>query len=45
MKFSIATLLANFSDDKLVAPKAVEKKLDCQDDKSIHKIQIALDAL
>ncbi len=45
MKFSIATLLANFSDDKLVAPKAVEKKLDCQDDKSIHKLQIALDAL
>ncbi|MDY7005515.1 MAG: ribonuclease R family protein [Cyanobacteriota bacterium] len=45
MKFSIATLLANFSEDKLVAPKAVEKKLDCQDDKSIHKLQIALDAL
>jgi len=45
MKFSIATLLANFSDDKLVAPKAVEKKLDCQDDKSIRKLQIALDAL
>lgn len=45
MKFSIATLLANFSEDKLVAPKAVEKKLDCQDNKSIHKLQIALDAL
>ncbi|MDJ0515313.1 MAG: ribonuclease R [Trichodesmium sp. MO_231.B1] len=45
MKFSIATLLANFSDDKLVAPKAVEKKLDCQDDQSIRKLQIALDAL
>ncbi len=45
MKFSIATLLANFSDDKLVAPKAVEKKLDCQDEQSIHKLQIALDAL
>ncbi|NEN93484.1 MAG: VacB/RNase II family 3'-5' exoribonuclease [Okeania sp. SIO3H1] len=45
MKFSIATLLANFSEDKLVAPKAVEKKLDCQDDQSIHKLQIALDAL
>ena len=45
MKFSIATLLANFSDDKLVAPKAVEKKLDCQDDRSIRKLQIALDAL
>ncbi|MDE5085308.1 MAG: ribonuclease R [Trichodesmium sp. St18_bin1] len=45
MKFSIATLLANFSDDKLVAPKAVEKKLDCHSDKSIRKLQIALDAL
>ncbi|MDE5096551.1 MAG: RNB domain-containing ribonuclease, partial [Trichodesmium sp. St11_bin5] len=45
MKFSIATLLANFSDDKLIAPKAVEKKLDCQDDQSIRKLQIALDAL
>ncbi|MDY6804289.1 MAG: ribonuclease R family protein [Cyanobacteriota bacterium] len=45
MKFSIATLLANFSDDKLVAPKALEKKLDCQDEGSIRKLQIALDAL
>ena len=45
MKFSIATLLANFSEDKLVAPKAVEKKLDCQDNQSINKLQIALDAL
>lgn len=45
MKFSIATLLANFSDDKLVAPKAVEKKLDCHSDQSIRKLQIALDAL
>ena len=45
MKFSIATLLANFSDDKLIAPKAVEKKLDCQDEQSIRKLQISLDAL
>ena len=45
MKFSIATLLANFSDDKLIAPKAVEKKLDCHNDQSIRKLQIALDAL
>jgi ribonuclease R len=45
MKFSIATLLANFSDDKLVAPKAVEKKLDCHSNQSIRKLQIALDAL
>jgi ribonuclease R len=45
MEFSIAALLANFTDDKLVAPKALEKKLDCQDDASIRKLQIALDAL
>lgn len=45
MKFSIATLLANFSDDKLVAPKVLEKKLNCNDDASIRRLQIALDAL
>jgi ribonuclease R len=45
MEFSIAALLANFTDDKLVAPKALEKKLDCQDDASIRKLQIALDGL
>lgn len=45
MEFSIAALLANFTDDKLVAPKALEKKLDCNDDASIQKLQIALDAL
>ncbi|MBM0740477.1 VacB/RNase II family 3'-5' exoribonuclease [Phormidium sp. CLA17] len=45
MDFSIAALLANFTDDKLVAPKALEKKLDCKDDISIRKLQIALDAL
>lgn len=45
MEFSIAALLANFTDDKLVAPKALEKKLDCSDDASIRKLQIALDAL
>ncbi|MDX2243942.1 MAG: ribonuclease R [Leptolyngbyaceae cyanobacterium bins.302] len=45
MEFSIAALLANFTDDKLVAPKALEKKLDCNDDTSIQKLQIALDAL
>jgi ribonuclease R len=31
MDFSIATLLANFIEDKLVAPKALEKKLNCED--------------
>ncbi|NJR65390.1 MAG: VacB/RNase II family 3'-5' exoribonuclease [Leptolyngbyaceae cyanobacterium CRU_2_3] len=45
MEFSIATLLANFADDKLVAPKALEKKLNCRDDLSLRKLQIALDAL
>lgn len=45
MEFSIATLLANFPDDKLVAPKALEKKLNCEDEASLRKLQIALDAL
>lgn len=44
MDFSIATLLAYFSDDKLVAPKALEKKL-APDEESLRKFQIALDAL
>jgi ribonuclease R len=45
MEFSIATLLTNFSDDKLVAPKVLEKKLNCDDDGSLRRLQIALDAL
>lgn len=45
MEFSIAALLANFPDDKLVAAKALEKKLGCQDEASLRKLQIALDAL
>ena len=45
MEFSIADLLANFIDDKLVAPKALEKKLECYDETSLRKLQIALDAL
>jgi len=45
MEFSVAALLANFTDDKLVAPKVLEKKLDYQDEQSIQKLQIALDAL
>lgn len=45
MEFSIATLLSNFADDKLVAPKVLEKKLGCFDDESLEKLQIALDAL
>ncbi|AFZ25933.1 exoribonuclease R [Cylindrospermum stagnale PCC 7417] len=45
MEFSIATLLANFTDDKLVARKVLEKKLGCEDEKSLHKLHIALEVL
>ncbi|MGK7925140.1 MAG: ribonuclease R family protein [Spirulina sp.] len=45
MNFSIATLLSQFSQDKLVAGKILEKKLGCDDDLDIQKLQIALDAL
>ncbi|MEO0925747.1 MAG: ribonuclease R family protein [Cyanobacteria bacterium J06643_13] len=45
MEFSIATLLAQFVDDKLVAGKNLEKKLGCEDKESVHKLQIILDAL
>ena len=45
MEFSIATLLAQFVDDKLVAGKNLEKKLGCEDNESIHKLQVTLDAL
>lgn len=45
MEFSIATLLTSFPDDKLVTPKALEKKLDCQTDDDLRRLQIALDAL
>jgi ribonuclease R len=45
MQFSIATLLTSLSEDKLVAAKALEKKLGCDDEESLQKLQIALDAL
>ncbi len=45
MEFSIATLLANFTDDKLVAPKLLEKKLGCEDELSLHKLHVALEVL
>lgn len=45
MEFSIALLLANFTSDKLVAAKALEKKLDYQDELSLKKLYIALDVL
>ncbi|MEL6495518.1 MAG: ribonuclease R family protein [Cyanobacteria bacterium J06623_7] len=41
----MATLLAQFVDDKLVAGKNLEKKLGCEDKESIDKLQITLDAL
>ena len=44
MKFSIATLLSQFVDDKLVAAKVLEKKLGCEEEE-LQKLQIALDAL
>lgn len=45
MEFSIATLLSHFSDDKLLAGKVLEKKLGCEDEESIEKLQIVLDTL
>ena len=45
MEFSIATLLSQLSESKLVAPKVLEKKLECQDEESLQKLHIALDAL
>jgi ribonuclease R len=45
MEFSIMALMSNFADDKLVAPKALEKKLNCEDEQQIRRLQIALDAL
>ncbi|MBW4564237.1 MAG: ribonuclease R [Mojavia pulchra JT2-VF2] len=45
MEFSIATLLANFTDDKLVARKVLEKKLGCEDENSLEKLHIALEIL
>lgn len=45
MNFSIAALLANFTDDKGVTLKTLQKKLHCQSDESVRDLQIALDAL
>ena len=45
MEFSIATLLSQFVGDKLVAPKVLEKKLGCQDEESLHKLQLVLETL
>lgn len=45
MELSISSLLKSFTDDKLVAPKALEKKLNCEANGSLQHLQIALDAL
>lgn len=45
MEFSIATLLANFTDDKLVARKLLEKKLGCEDEDCLQKLHITLEVL
>ncbi|WP_008314154.1 ribonuclease R family protein [Leptolyngbya sp. PCC 6406] len=45
MNFSIAALLANFTEDKSVTLKTLQKKLHCEDETSIRELQIAVDAL
>jgi ribonuclease R len=45
MNFSIAALLANFSEGKSITLKTLQKKLHCNDEDSIRDLQIALDAL
>ena len=45
MDFSISALLSSFAEDKLVAPKALEKKLDCESPESLQQLEIALNAL
>lgn len=45
MEFSISTLLDSFGDDKLIAPKLLEKKLECDSPQKVQHLQITLDAL
>jgi ribonuclease R len=45
MDFSIATVLSHFVDDKLVAAKVLEKKLDFQEEQDGERLQIILDIL
>ena len=45
MEFSIAELLVNLDSEKLVAPKTLEQKLECQKESDVRKLQIALDVL
>ena len=39
MEFSIASLLASFPDDKLIAPKALEKKLGVREGDAAQRLQ------
>ncbi|MEM8502121.1 MAG: ribonuclease R family protein [Cyanobacteria bacterium P01_D01_bin.1] len=45
MEFSIASLLANLPNDKLVTVKTLEKKLNCNTGEASRDLQIALMAL
>jgi len=45
MPFSIAELLGNLPEDKLIAPKVLAKKLFCEDENDRLRLKIALDAL
>ncbi len=46
MEFSVSQLLESFTDDKLFAPKLIEKKLGLTDSEAAsRRLQIALDAL
>ncbi|WP_204137102.1 ribonuclease R family protein [Halomicronema sp. CCY15110] len=45
MNFSIASLLANFTDGKTLTLKNIQKKLHCDSDDSVRELQITLDAL
>jgi ribonuclease R len=45
MPFSIAELLENLPEDKLIAPKVLAKKLFCEDETDRARLKIALDAL
>jgi ribonuclease R len=45
MNFSIAALLANFTEDRSVTLKTLQKKLHCNDEDSQRELQIAVDAL
>ncbi|WP_404787864.1 ribonuclease R family protein [Altericista sp. CCNU0014] len=45
MEFSISALLSSFAEDKLVAPKALEKKLECDRPEGLQQLEIALNAL